>query len=153
MRTAKDAFLLKEWLAADAHSRLATDPTLPQGVSCDEAGCVTQLADGALVALALRPEALADDCERAALVVTARQTTASLSTSGDRHRSLAKAGRDGPKANPKRICGGRRQAERRRSAVVAGGRGWRRERNDAHGTSCGAASRRCDATGSGAAVG
>jgi competence protein ComEC len=34
---------------------------------------VTQLADGALVALALRPDALADDCERAALVVTARQ--------------------------------------------------------------------------------
>jgi competence protein ComEC len=73
MRTANDAFLLKEWLAADADSRLATDPTLPQGVSCDEAGCVTELADGALVALAMRPEALADDCERAALVVTARQ--------------------------------------------------------------------------------
>jgi competence protein ComEC len=73
MRTAKDAFLLKEWLAADADSRLPTDPSLPRGVSCDEAGCVTQLADGALVALALRPDALADDCERAALVVTARQ--------------------------------------------------------------------------------
>jgi competence protein ComEC len=41
MRTAKDAFLLKEWMAADADSRLATDPSLPQGVSCDEAGCVT----------------------------------------------------------------------------------------------------------------
>jgi competence protein ComEC len=73
MRTAKDAFLFKEWLAADADPRLATDPSLPQGVSCDEAGCVTQLADGALVALALRPDALADDCELAALVVTARQ--------------------------------------------------------------------------------
>jgi competence protein ComEC len=73
MRTAKDAFLLKEWLAADADSRLGTDPSLSEGVSCDEAGCVTQLADGALVALALRPDALADDCERAALVVTARQ--------------------------------------------------------------------------------
>jgi competence protein ComEC len=55
MRTAKDAFLLKEWLAADADSRLGTDPSLSEGVSCDEAGCVTQLADGALVALALRP--------------------------------------------------------------------------------------------------
>jgi competence protein ComEC len=73
MRTAKDAFLLKEWLAADADSRLGTDPSLSEGVSCDEAGCVTQLADGALVALALRHDALADDCERAALVVTARQ--------------------------------------------------------------------------------
>jgi competence protein ComEC len=34
---------------------------------------VAQGAGGALVALALRVEALADDCERAALVVTARQ--------------------------------------------------------------------------------
>src|ERR1700733_14677052 len=73
MRTAKDAFLLKEWLAADADPRLAADPLLAQGVSCDEAGCVTPLAEGALVALALRPDALTDDCERAALVVTGRQ--------------------------------------------------------------------------------
>ena len=32
-----------------------------------------RLAGGGLVALALRPDALADDCERAALLVTARQ--------------------------------------------------------------------------------
>jgi competence protein ComEC len=73
MRTAKDAFLQKEWLAADADARQAGDASLGDGVSCDEAGCVAQLADGALVALALRPEALADDCAQAALVVTARQ--------------------------------------------------------------------------------
>src|SRR3984885_9103496 len=30
MRTAKDAFLLKEWLAADADDRLPTDPSLPR---------------------------------------------------------------------------------------------------------------------------
>jgi competence protein ComEC len=72
MRSAKDAFLLKEWLAADADPRLATDSSLADGVSCDEAGCVAQMADGAFVALALKPEALADDCERASLVVTAR---------------------------------------------------------------------------------
>src|SRR5258708_19165467 len=47
--------------------------SLAEGVSCDEAGCVTQMADGAFVALALRPDALPDDCDRAALVVTARQ--------------------------------------------------------------------------------
>jgi competence protein ComEC len=73
MRTAKDAFLVKEWLAADADPRPPTDASLAEGVSCDEAGCVTQLAGGGLVALALRPDALGDDCERAALVVTARQ--------------------------------------------------------------------------------
>ena len=72
MRTAKDTFLQKEWLAADADARQAGDASLGEGVSCDEAGCVAQLADGALVALALRPEALADDCAQAALVVTAR---------------------------------------------------------------------------------
>src|SRR3982074_1276767 len=43
-----------------------------EGVSCDEAGCVVQMANGAFVALALRPDALGDDCDRAALVVTAR---------------------------------------------------------------------------------
>src|SRR6266702_88563 len=42
------------------------------GVSCDESGCVTPLADGRIVALALHVDALADDCSRAALVVTAR---------------------------------------------------------------------------------
>jgi competence protein ComEC len=72
IRTSKDAFLMKEWLAADADARQATDPTLADGVSCDDAGCVTPLAAGSLVALALRLEALSDDCERAALVVTAR---------------------------------------------------------------------------------
>jgi competence protein ComEC len=73
LRTAKDAFLLKEWLAADADPRPVGDPTLGDGVSCDDAGCVTEMADGGLVALAQRAEALADDCERAALVVSARQ--------------------------------------------------------------------------------
>src|SRR6202790_5667946 len=89
MRTAKDAFLLKEWLAADADPRLPTDASLGEGVSCDEAGCVTELAGGGLVALALRAEALGDDCERAALVVTARQAPPSCSSavmSGDRWR-------------------------------------------------------------------
>ncbi len=89
MRTAKDAFLLKEWLAADADPRPPTDASLADGVSCDEAGCVTPLAGGGLVALSLKPEALADDCERAALVVTTRQTPpacASAAMSGDRLR-------------------------------------------------------------------
>src|ERR1700722_10235504 len=43
MRTAKDAFLVKEWLAADADPRLAGDPSLADGVSCDDFGCVVQM--------------------------------------------------------------------------------------------------------------
>ncbi|MBW7968777.1 ComEC/Rec2 family competence protein [Bradyrhizobium sp. BR 10289] len=72
IRASKDGFLLKEWLAADADPRDVGSAVLGDGVSCDEAGCVTPLADGRLVALALRVDALADDCSRAALVVTAR---------------------------------------------------------------------------------
>jgi competence protein ComEC len=71
MRTAKDAFLLKEWLASDADARASDDPTLGDGISCDAVGCVAQIADGRIVARALRPDALADDCELAALVVSA----------------------------------------------------------------------------------
>jgi competence protein ComEC len=73
MRTAKDAFLVKEWLAADADPRTPVDASLADGVSCDSSGCVSQTASGTLVALALRPEALAEDCERASLIVTSRQ--------------------------------------------------------------------------------
>jgi competence protein ComEC len=73
MRAAKDAFLVKEWLAADADPRLAADPSLADGVSCDESGCVVPMADGSLVAQALRPEAFTDDCARAMLIVTAKQ--------------------------------------------------------------------------------
>jgi competence protein ComEC len=73
MRTAKDAFLLKEWLAADADARLPVDSSLADGVSCDDAGCVAEMAGGGFVALTLRPDALGDDCERAALLVTSRQ--------------------------------------------------------------------------------
>ncbi len=87
MKTGKDAFLFKEWLAADADARQTGDASLSDGVSCDEAGCVAQLADGRFVALTLRPDALADDCERAALLVTTRQAPpACAATVIDRER-------------------------------------------------------------------
>ena len=81
MRTAKDTFLLKEWLAADADARSPADASLSEGVSCDEAGCIVQMADGGLVALALKPEALVDDCEQATLLVTARKARAECAAS------------------------------------------------------------------------
>jgi competence protein ComEC len=73
MRTAKDTFLVREWLAADADPRAATDAALAGGVSCDPDGCVTPLGDGRLVAMILRPEAFDDDCKRAAIIVTQQQ--------------------------------------------------------------------------------
>jgi competence protein ComEC len=80
MRAAKDAFLVREWLAADADGRAATDPALSKGVSCDPDGCVVEMADGRLVALALQPDALADDCTRAAVIVTSKQAPAGCGT-------------------------------------------------------------------------
>lgn len=76
MRTGKDAFLSREWLAADADGRKATDASLSEGVSCDDTGCVVQSADGSTIALTLKPEAFADDCGRAAVIVTQRQPPA-----------------------------------------------------------------------------
>jgi competence protein ComEC len=72
MKMAKDTFLVNEWLAADADGRPAGDASLADGVSCDDEGCVVEMADGGFAALSLRPESLADDCERAALLVTAK---------------------------------------------------------------------------------
>jgi competence protein ComEC len=77
----RDAFLLKEWLAADADARTAADASLTSGVSCDDFGCVMQSAGGAFVAQAFKPEALSDDCERAALIVTLRQAPVSCAAS------------------------------------------------------------------------
>ena len=73
IRTAKDNFTVKEWLAADADGRRPDDPSLATGVSCDEAGCVVETAGGGLVALAQRPDAMEDDCVRARVMVTSRQ--------------------------------------------------------------------------------
>jgi competence protein ComEC len=69
----RDEFVLKEWLAADGDARSPKDPTLADGTRCDSNGCVARLADGRAVALSLTAAGLAEDCEAAALVVTARK--------------------------------------------------------------------------------
>jgi len=73
IRNRGDAFTVKEWLLADADPRVPGDPSLTAGVSCDDIGCIARLADGATVALSLHAEAVAEDCARAALVVTTRK--------------------------------------------------------------------------------
>ena len=119
MRGGKDAFAVKEWLAADADARTPAETSLADGVSCDTTGCVTQTADGALVALSLRPEALADDCERAALDRHRTAGGLGLPRLRDRRRAPAPAGRADAEENKRRICGRRRQAARHRPAMVA----------------------------------
>jgi competence protein ComEC len=76
MQTKKDEFALKAWLAADADARTPDDATLTLGVRCDEKGCAVQLAGGRYVTIAQRSDAFADDCVKAALIVTARQPPA-----------------------------------------------------------------------------
>jgi len=73
MRTGtSDGFSVREWLGADADARTATDPSLREGIACDEIGCVARLHDGAMVALPFAAEAFEEDCRRAALVVSQR---------------------------------------------------------------------------------
>jgi len=77
LRGGRDAFAVKEWLAADADARVPQDSSLGNGVTCDAVGCIGRLADGRLIALARSAEAYAEDCVRAAIVLSDRQAPAS----------------------------------------------------------------------------
>src|SRR5262245_46250907 len=72
LKAGNDSFAIQQWLAADADARTMKDP-LGEGIACDEAGCVGKLADGAVVAIARSIEAFAEDCRRAALVLSPRE--------------------------------------------------------------------------------
>jgi hypothetical protein len=142
----RDAFLLREWMAADADPRTATDASLTAGVSCDDHGCVMQSAGGAFIAQALRAEALADDCERAALIVTTRPAPAGCAASVIDSGRLR---RQGAMALRRSRC----QTRRDRPSMVAGrGRRGRRRRHGSH-ASRDAARHRRDALGGGPAGG
>ena len=69
LKSGNDNFAIREWLAADADARMPGDASLSQGTKCDAVGCVARLKGGGFVALSLSPEAFADDCRRAAVVV------------------------------------------------------------------------------------
>jgi competence protein ComEC len=72
VHSGSDVFALREWLAADGDARGPKDSTLAKGISCDEAGCIGRLRDGALVAVVKRADAFEEDCRRAVLVISAR---------------------------------------------------------------------------------
>jgi competence protein ComEC len=57
------------WLAADGDPRKSRE-VLDQAFRCDSEGCIARLADGAIIAVASRPDAFADDCARASLVIS-----------------------------------------------------------------------------------
>ena len=122
MRTGKDTFLMMEWLAADADARAAGGCLAGDGVSCDDAGCVVGLAgrrSGRAVAAARTR--LADDCERAMLIVTARQAPGISGASVIDPARLRPQGALAMRRTAQRVRRGHRQATRLRPAVVAGG--------------------------------
>jgi competence protein ComEC len=63
-------FVLEQWLRADGDSRSVDDPTLYEGVICDRAGCVVEARDGRLVSFTVELPALAEDCQRAGVVIS-----------------------------------------------------------------------------------
>ena len=71
MVNGRDTFAVREWLSADADPRQPDDATLKDNVRCDNLGCIGRLKDGRLIALAMAPQALREDCERASVIVTA----------------------------------------------------------------------------------
>lgn len=73
----RDSFAVKEWLAADADARTPKDTSLSKGVTCDAVGCIGKLGDGRLVSIVLGIEAFAEDCTRAAVVVSGREAPSS----------------------------------------------------------------------------
>lgn len=72
LRTGRDNFTVREWLAADGDARLPDDATLRSGFTCDALGCVARLPDGRMASYATTPDAFEEDCARTALVVTPR---------------------------------------------------------------------------------
>jgi competence protein ComEC len=73
LHSGRDSFAIKEWLAADADARLPKDSSLTNGVTCDAIGCIGKLGDGRLISMAFGLEAFAEDCTRAAVVVSLRE--------------------------------------------------------------------------------
>ncbi len=65
-----DYFTLAQWLAGDADPRSPRALERPQDARCDRGGCVGRLADGRMIALVQERSTLAEDCARAAIVVT-----------------------------------------------------------------------------------
>jgi competence protein ComEC len=62
------AFAAEQWLRADADGRVAKSAI--QRTACDKLGCVGVLADGRALSLVLDQAAFAEDCLRAAVLVT-----------------------------------------------------------------------------------
>ncbi len=62
------AFAAEQWLRADADGRLARAAVVKE--ACDKWGCAGHLKDGRAVSIVTDKQAFAEDCTRAAVIVT-----------------------------------------------------------------------------------
>jgi competence protein ComEC len=76
LRPAADTYSADEWLKRDGDARVAdlAVASPADGVRCDEWGCVAQARDGETIAAPSRADALAEDCARADIVLSAVPT-------------------------------------------------------------------------------
>jgi competence protein ComEC len=64
------AFVAEQWLRADGDGRKPDDDGLRAGARCDQVGCVVEFAGGRAAALVSDRRAFAEDCRRAALIIS-----------------------------------------------------------------------------------
>ncbi len=64
------AFTVEQWLKADGDARKATDPSVRAGSRCDPIGCTVPLRDGRVASYLEDRRGFAEDCQRAALVIS-----------------------------------------------------------------------------------
>jgi competence protein ComEC len=86
------SFVAEQWLRADGDARLASDPSLREGVRCDRVGCVVTMADGRALALVQDPRAFEEDCRRAAAIVSRLTAPASCKAALVLDRDALQAG-------------------------------------------------------------
>jgi competence protein ComEC len=70
VRKPKDKFIAQDWLRRDGDGRDIEEAVGMPGLRCDGVGCAVKRG-GVQIALPLRPEALAEDCARAQVLVGA----------------------------------------------------------------------------------
>lgn len=72
LRAVKDTYSADEWLKRDGDTRIAADAVAgsSDGVLCDALGCIAKARGRVTVADVFRPEALAEDCAGADIVIS-----------------------------------------------------------------------------------
>lgn len=68
-KTRKAPYALEQWLKADGDGRKPKAAAAGHGFQCDLTACITSVR-GHIVSYVMRPEAFAQDCKRAAILVT-----------------------------------------------------------------------------------